>query len=194
MKIISVDKNIIRKLRESGVSTKMKSLESCDWVVLYEENGIIGGAAGMGGMFNVSGIQLNENFRGKGYGKKIQKELVDEARKRNYSFVTVFVDPRNNSSIKMHDGLGYETIFRIHYSKDIIQDIKIIIFKKRGVVVKKFLGCFNTKIGIFFLACILKTSRSLFKKMITYNEEQVPIPDIKWIIKKFEKIQNHPIT
>ena len=69
MKIISVDKNIIRKLRESGVSTKMKSLESCDWVVLYEENGIIGGAAGMGGMFNVSGIQLNENFRGKGYGK-----------------------------------------------------------------------------------------------------------------------------
>ena len=23
--------------------------------------------------------------------------------------------------------------------------------------------------------------------MIAYNEEQVPIPDIKWIIKKFEK-------
>ena len=88
----------------------------------------------------------------------------------------------------MHDGLGYETIFRIHYSKDVIQDIKIIIFKKRGVIVKKFLECFNTKIGIFFLACILKTSRSLFKKMIAYNEEQVPIPDIKWIIKKFEKI------
>ena len=51
MKIISVDKNIIRKLHdESGVSTEMKSLESCDWVVLYEENGIIGGAAGMGGI------------------------------------------------------------------------------------------------------------------------------------------------
>ena len=110
------------------------------------------GAAGMGGIFHTSSINIHEKFRGKGYGKKIQKGLVNEARKRNYSFVTVFVDPRNDSSIKMHDGLDYETIFRIHYSKDVIQDIKIIIFKKRGFIVKKFLRCFNTKIGVFLLA------------------------------------------
>ena len=88
----------------------------------------------------------------------------------------------------MHDELGYKTMFRIHYSKDIIQDIKIIIFKKRGFIVKKFLRCFNTKIGVFLLACILKISRSLFKKMIAYDEKAVPIPDIKQIINNFEKI------
>ena len=188
MNIANTTRDIINQLRKFNISTEMKSLESSDWIVYETIDNQILGAAGIGGIFHTSSINIHEKFRGKGYGEKIQKELVNEARKRNYSFVTVFVDPRNDASIKMHDGLGYETIFRIHYSKDVIQDIKIIIFKKRGVVVKKFLRCFNTKIGIFFLACILKTSRSLFKKMIAYNEEQVPIPDIKWIIKKFEKI------
>ena len=186
--MVNVDKNIITKLRESGISDEMKSIESSDWIIYETIDNEIIGAAGIGGIFHTSSINIHEKFRGKGYGKKIQKELVNEARKRNYSFVTVFVDPRNDSSIKMHDELGYKTMFRIHYSKDIIQDIKIIIFKKRGNVGRKFLKCFNTKIGIFFLACILKISRSLFKKMIAYDEKAVPIPDIKQIINNFEKI------
>ncbi len=128
MKIISVDKNIIRKLRESGISTEMKSLESCDWVILYEENGIIGGAAGMGGMFNVSGIQLNENFRGRGIGKKIQKELIDES-------------PNKQEKITFIEG---------------------------PILLK-----------------ILKTS---FPKLIIYDEDELPSPDIKWIVSNFEKI------
>ena len=188
MQIVNVDKNIISKLRESGISDEMKSIESSDWIIYETIDNEIIGAAGIGGIFHTSSINIHEKFRGKGYGKKIQKELVNEARKRNYSFVTVFVDPRNDSSIKMHDELGYKTMFRIHYSKDIIQDIKIIIFKKRGFIVKKFLRCFNTKIGVFLLACILKISRSLFKKMIAYDEKVVPIPDIKQIINNFEKI------
>ena len=188
MQMVNVDKKIITKLRESGISDKMKSIESSDWIVYETIDNEIVGASGIGGIFHTSSINIHEKFRGKGYGKKIQKELVNEARKRNYSFVTVFVDPRNDSSIKMHDELGYKTMFRIHYSKDIIQDIKIIIFKKRGFIVKKFLRCFNTKIGVFLLACILKISRSLFKKIIAYDEKVVPIPDIKQIINNFEKI------
>ena len=188
MQMVNVDKKIITKLRESGISDKMKSIESSDWIIYETIDNEIIGAAGIGGIFHTSSINIHEKFRGKGYGKKIQKELVNEARKRNYSFVTVFVDPRNDSSTKMHDGLGYKTIFRIHYSKDVIQDIKIIIFKKRGNVVRKFLRCFNTKIGVFFLACFLKISRSLFKKMFAYDEKEIPILDIKQIINNFEKI------
>ena len=188
MNIANTTRDIINQLRKFDISTEMKSLESSDWIVYETINSEIVGAAGIGGIFHTSSINVHEKFRGKGYGKKIQKELVNEARKRNYSFVTVFVDPRNDSSIKMHDELGYKTMFRIHYSKDIIQDIKIIIFKKRGFIVKKFLRCFNTKIGVFLLACILKISRSLFKKIIAYDEKVVPIPDIKQIINNFEKI------
>ena len=188
MNIVNTTRDIIYQLRKFNISTEMKSLESSDWIVYETINNEIVGASGLGGIFHTSSINIHEKFRGKGYGRKIQKELVGEARKRNYSFVTVFVDPRNDSSIKMHDELGYKTMFRIHYSKDIIQDIKIIIFKKRGFIVKKFLRCFNTKIGVFLLACILKISRSLFKKMIAYDEKAVPIPDIKQIINNFEKI------
>ena len=187
--MVNVDKNIITKLRESGISDEMKSIESSDWIIYETIDNEIIGAAGIGGIFHTSSINIHEKFRGKGYGKKIQKELVNEARKRNYSFVTVFVDPRNDSSIKMHDELGYKTMFRIHYSKDIIQDIKIIIFKKRGNVVRKFLKCFNTKIGIFFLACILKISRSLFKKMFAYDEKEIPVLSIKNIVINFKKIE-----
>ena len=187
--MVNVDKNIITKLRESGISDEMKSIESSDWIIYETIDNEIIGAAGIGGIFHTSSINIHEKFRGKGYGKKIQKELVNEARKRNYSFVTVFVDPRNDSSIKMHDGLGYETMFRIHYSKDVIQDIKIIIFKKRGNVVRKFLRCFNTKIGMFFLACILKISRSLFKKMFAYDEKEIPVLSIKNIVINFKKIE-----
>ena len=195
MNITNTTQDIINQLRKFNISTKMRSLESSDWIVYETIDNEIVGAAGMGGIFHTSSINIHEKFRGKGYGRKIQKELVGEARKRNYSFVTVFVDPRNDSSIKMHDGLGYETIFRIHYSKDVIQDIKIIIFKKRGNVVRKFLKYFNTKIGIFFLAYILKilrssfVSRSLFKKMFAYDEKEIPVLSIKNIVINFKKIE-----
>ena len=188
MNTTNTTQDVINQLQKFNISTKMKSLESSDWIVYETVDNEIVGAAGMGGIFHTSSININTKFRGKGYGKKIQKELVDEAIKRNYSFVTVFVDPRNDSSIKMHDGLGYETIFRIHYSKDVIQDIKIIIFNKRGMLVRKFLGCFNTKIGIFFLACILKITRGLFKKMFAYDEKEIPVPSIKNIVINFKKI------
>ena len=188
MNIANTTRDIINQLQKFDISTEMKSLESSDWIVYETIDNQILGAAGIGGIFHTSSINIHEKFRGKGYGEKIQKELVNEARKRNYSFVTVFVDPRNDASIKMHDGLGYETIFRIHYSKDVIQDIKIIIFKKRGVVVKKFLRCFNTKIGIFFLGCSLKIFKNYFNSVIGYDEEKIPIPSIKHIVQNFEKI------
>jgi L-amino acid N-acyltransferase YncA len=188
MEIINTNTKIIDKLRNSEISTKMKSLESCEWFVLEKEGDKIAGAAGMGGTFHVSGIQINENFRGKGIGKKIQKELIDESQRRNYSFITVFNDPRNTTSVNLHDSLGYKKIFRIHYSKGIINDVKAISFNRKGKIFIKFLEIFNTKIGTVFLAMSLKTFKTFFPKLIIYNEENSPSPDIKWIIKNFEKI------
>ena len=56
------------------------------------------------------------------------------------------------------------------------------------MLVRKFLECFNTKIGIFFLACILKITRGLFKKMFAYDEKEIPVPSIKNIVINFKKI------
>ena len=77
MKIVNTSTKIIDELRNSDISTKMRSLESCEWFVLEKERDVVAGAAGMGGTFHVSGIQINEVIRGTGIGKKIQKELID---------------------------------------------------------------------------------------------------------------------
>ena len=188
VKISDTNVEIIKQLQLSKISTKMRSIELSDWVVFEQIDDKIIGAAGMGGYFHSSSINVNENFRGKGYGARIQKELVKTAKKKNYSFVTVFVDPRNKSSQKMHDSVGYKTVFRIHYSKEIIQDVKIIILQKRGIVIQKFLKCFNSTIGMFFLGCFLKIFKNFFNNVIGYNEEKIPIPSIKHIVNNFEKI------
>tara|TARA_B110000014_G_C20125156_1_gene598672 strand:- start:1058 stop:1624 length:567 start_codon:yes stop_codon:yes gene_type:complete len=188
MRIAEINEEVISKLQKSLISTEMRSLESCEWAVLEEIDENIVGAAGMGGVFHVSGIQIKNEFRGKGIGKKIQAKLIEESYKKGYSFITVFNDPRNTNSVNLHDGLGYEKIFRIHYSKGMVNDVKGISFNKKGKVIINFLKIFNTKIGTIILAISLKILKAIFPKLIIYNEKNFPSPDIKWIIKNFEKI------
>lgn len=188
MNITKINDEVIKQLRLHDISTKMRSLETADWVVFETINNEIVGAVGISGLFHSSSIQIHEKFRNKGLGERIQKKLIDEARNRNFSFVTVFVDPRNISSQKMHEKAGYETIFRVHYSKSIIQDVKIIVFKKRGHIVRKILGFFNSKFGTLLLGIILKIFKNYFKNIIGYNENEVPIPSLKHMIQNFEKI------
>ena len=117
MQIADVDSDIKKMLIESKISSSMRSLESCEWIVYEKQGKKIVGAVGIGGIFHASSIQINEDFRSQGIGKRIQTALVNEAKKRNYSFITVFVDPRNEASTKLHNSVGYKTIFRINYSK-----------------------------------------------------------------------------
>ena len=188
MKIVKINSNVIDELRTANISTNMKSLESCEWIVLEKNEDGIEGAAGMGGVFHVSGIQIAEKFRGKGIGKKIQNELINECIRRGYSFITVFNDPRNKTSVQLHDSLGYKKLFRIHYAKNIVNDVKGIAFYKKGRLFIQLLRFFNTKTGTILLAIALKMLHSVFPALIIYNEDGLPKPDVKWIIKNFEKI------
>ena len=56
---------IISVLKESKLSTDMKSLEVSEWIVLEDNDDEIIGAAGIGGMFHTSSININKKFRGK---------------------------------------------------------------------------------------------------------------------------------
>ena len=188
MKIVDIENKIIQKLRGSDTSMQIRTLESADWIVMDEKNDKIVGAVGMGGLFHVSSIQIDKNFRGKGIGRMLQGELIKEAGRRGFSFVTVFIEPQNEASVKLHSFFNYDTVFRIHYSNEKILDVKIIILRPMCKIIKKFLSCFNSKIGIFFLACTLKITKPLFKKVLSYNEENAPSPSIKTIIKNFQKI------
>jgi ribosomal protein S18 acetylase RimI-like enzyme len=116
MKIVDVNNKIIQKLRRSDTSMQVRTLESADWIVTDENDDRIIGAVGMGGLFHVSSIQIDQNFRGRGIGKMLQGELIKEADRRGFSFVTVFIEPQNEASVKLHSFFNYDTGFRIHYS------------------------------------------------------------------------------
>ena len=194
MRIVNVDSKIIKELRSSGISQEMRSLESMDWLVLADMNEEIVGAAGVGGLFNVEMVQTRKDYQGKGVGGLVQASAIEEAKKRGYSYITGLVDINNKQSLKLNHGLGFKTIFRIHYAKNITQDIIILVFKPQGKIVEMFLRGFNTKAGMTLLACFLKISKSTLPRIINYNERKIPNPDIKHMLKNFEKIQNHPIT
>ena len=188
MRIVNVDNNIIKELRKCDISTKMRSLESCEWVVLAEIDKKIIGASGVGGLFNLTSIQILKEIKGIGLGGLLQREMINESKKRGYSFITGMIDPANKQSMSLHDGFGFKTIFRIHYSPEIIQDVIIFTFNRRGKIVKSFLGIFNNILGISILACLLKIFKTMFPKILNYNEKKIPNPDVKHIIKNFEKI------
>ena len=194
MRIVNVDSEIIKELRHSGISKEMRSLESSDWLILADINEKIVGAAGVGGLFNVSMVQIRKDFQGRGIGGLLQVSAIKEAKKRGYSHITGLIDINNKESLRLHKKLGFKTIFRIHYADNIIQDIIILVFKPQGKIVEAFLRFFNTKLGMIMLACLLKISKSILPKIVNYNEKKIPNPDVKHIIKNFEKIQNHPIT
>ena len=187
MRIVNVDSEIIKELRHSGISKEMRSLESSDWIVLAEVDKKTAGASGVGGFFNFNHIQVIEKFQSKGIGVLLIREVINESRKRGYSFITGMIDPTNKQSV-FHYKLGWEAIFRIHYSSEITQDVTIFTFNRRGKIVKSFLGIFNNILGMSILACLLKIFKAMFPKIINYNEKKIPNPDVKHIIKNFEKL------
>jgi hypothetical protein len=69
-----------------------------------------------------------------------------------------------------------------------VNDVKGISFDKKGKLLIGFLRIFNTKIGTVALAILLKILKTSFPKLIIYDEDELPSPDIKWIINNFEKI------
>mgnify|MGYP006138649493 CR=1 FL=1 len=188
MRIVNTSHGIIDRLQKSGISNLMKSLESCDWLVIEEEDNEIIGAAGIGGFFHFSSIQLIKEFQNRGIGKKLQAELINESKNRNYSYIMVLFNPENTASSNLHNSLGYKKIFRMKYSKEYVNDVCGISFKKNGSVFFKILKLFNKKIGMFFLALTLKIFKPFFRQLLGYNEKNLPTPNIRWIIKNFEKI------
>ena len=188
MRVVNVNQVIIEKLQKSGISSLMKSLESCEWLVIEEKDDKIIGAAGIGGFFHFSSIQIIKEFQGKGIGKKIQKELIEESKSKKYSFIMVMFNPDNLSSVNLHTSLGYEKIFRLKYSERHINDVCGISFNKSGKLFFQLLKIFNTKIGTFFLGCILKIFKPFFRQLLGYNEKDLPEPNMSWMLKNFEKI------
>ncbi|MCH7771972.1 MAG: GNAT family N-acetyltransferase [Bacteroidetes bacterium] len=188
MKIVNVDKHIIQELRKSGLSKEMESLENCSFLVIEERNEKIIGAGGVGGIFNIPSLQIDVKYQGQGIGKILLGEIIHEAKKRGYSFISGSRDPENSRAIKLHDFYGFKPIFRAHYSPDFVRDVIILILRPRGKIVESFFRFFNNLVGTTLLSIVLKIAKSLFPLMLTYPTEKYPDASIKCMIKNFEKL------
>ena len=188
MKIVDVDDSIIKKLRESGLSKEMKSLEFCKFLVIEEKDGKMIGAGGMGGLFNIPSLQISKELQGKGIGKILLDTTIKEAKRRGFSYISGSRNPENTRAIKLHDYFGFKIVFRAHYNSEMVRDVIILVLRPRGKIIGRILRIFNTIIGNILLAILLKIGKSLFPVFLTYPPEEFPDVDILHMIKNFEKL------
>ena len=128
MRIVNVTKDVIKDLRDSGLSLEMKSLENCTFLVIAEHNGIIVGASGVGGIFNVPSLQVHPDYLGKGIGAKLLEEVIAESKRRKYSFICGCRDPKNISVVRLHDFFKLRPLLRVKYSPDYTTDVIFLDF------------------------------------------------------------------
>ena len=183
-----MDQKIIQKLRKSGISSEMESLENCSFLVIEERVGKIIGAGGLGGIFNIPSLQIDKKYQGLGIGKNLLGEVIKEAKKRGYSYISGSRNPENVSAIKLHNYYGFIPLFRANYSPEMVRDVIILVLRPRGKIVKNFFRFFNTLPGMIILSILLKIFKSLFPLMLTYPIEKYPNPNITCMIKNFEKL------
>lgn len=189
MRTTNTDGEIVGKLRESGISRQMKSLESCKFLVVEEADGRIVGACGVGGLLNVPSLQIADGYQGKGIGKKLLGETLDEARRRGYSFISGSRNPENARAIKLHDFFGFYPVFRVHYTDHITRDIIILVLRPRGRFASAFFGMFNSLAGTIVLSLVLKVAKPLFTSVLTYPPEEFPVASVASMIKNFHKLR-----
>ncbi|MGF1729294.1 N-acetyltransferase family protein [Photobacterium kasasachensis] len=59
-------------------------------------------------------VYLHPDFRGRGVGKALMKELIERARQQNYHVIIGAIDLENEGSIYLHQKLGFTHSGTIH--------------------------------------------------------------------------------
>ena len=192
MRIVDVDENIVRDLERSEITEKTKNFELCNFLAIEEKDGKIIAAGGIGGLFNVPSLYIAKKFQGQGIGKILLRAIIEEAKRRGYSYISGSRNPKNVRAIKLHDFYGFYPVFRIHYCPGWVRDVIILILRPKGKIVARFFSFFNMRFGTILLSIALKIAKPLFGSVLTYPPEKFPNPSISYMIKNFEKLYvNH---
>jgi len=191
MTIVDVTEDIKKKLRNSNFAPDF--IENCvnsKFLAIEQENSEIVGINFVGGLLNVTGIEVNEKFRGKGLSKKLLDETLEECKKRKISFLSGVVKPSNVISIKLHFRIGYAPIFTSYYNKTEGKEIVVILpLNKNGHRMVKLMRIFNTRIGNAAFSLLLVIFRGLLKNLITFSGSKMSKIDLSYSIRNFEKVQ-----
>ena len=190
MTVVNVTNNIKKKLLESNFSTRF--LDNClnsKFLSIELQDEAIVGVGFVGGMLNSYGVEIAEELRGKGIGKKLLSEIIDESKKRKFSYLTGVFKPSNTNSVKLHMNLGFVPLFTFYFNKTEGAEIPILVpFNKKGSFLISVSRIFNTKLGNLLFGFILSFLKPLLKNLIAFSNDEFPKLDLKYSTKNFEKI------
>ena len=192
MVIIHINPEIKQKLQEDNFTSVF--LDNCynsKFMSIHEVNSHIVGVAFVGGIMNHYGIELKNDYYGRGLWKKLFDEITEESKNRNISFLTGVYKTSNLISIKIQTKLGFKPIFSLHYNKHEGREIVIILpFNDKGKFVESFMRIFNTKIGNIFFSLFFVICRPFLKNIIAFSGNSMPKIDLKYSLYNFEKVKS----
>ena len=110
MNIENTNDEIVKQLRLHNISTKMRSLESSDWIVYETVDNEIVGAVGISGLFHSSSIQIHEKFRNKGLGQELLGQIVHASKSMGCKKIFLEVRISNNPAIELYNKSGFKRV------------------------------------------------------------------------------------
>lgn len=192
MVIVAINEELKQKLQENNFSPLfLNNCYNSKFLSIYEVNSRIVGVACVGGIMNHYGIELKNEYYGRGLWRKLFNEIFSESQNRNISFLTGVYKTTNLISIKIQTSLGFVPIFSVDYSKDEGKEIVIILpFNRKGKLVANFMKIFNTKLGnvcfsLFFIIC-----KPFLKNIIGLSGDTMPKIDLWYSLCNFEKVKS----
>jgi len=97
MTILEVTEDIKRNLKKTNFSSSF--IDNCfnsKFLAIVQHDSEIVGANFVGGLLNVTGIEVDEKFRGKGLSTKLLNDTLEECKKRKISFLSGAFKPSNS--------------------------------------------------------------------------------------------------
>lgn len=191
MAIVEVDEEIKDKLRKRNSSPLfLDSFLNAKFLSIQEIESEIVGVAYVGGIMNVYGIEVNKNYHGRGLWRKLFREIKNECKKRNISFLTGAIKASNVVSLKIHTKIGFHPIYTFDYNPEEGKEIVIFLpLNKKGIYLMKILTIFDSKIGNVFFSIFLKLLRNFFANSLSFTNKTMPDVDFSHSIKNFEKVE-----
>jgi len=188
MVIVNVTEEIKKLIKKSAHSDQF--IDIClnsEFFGIEKENEKIIGTGFVGGVLHSYGIEILEEFRGKGIAKRLLTEIIKECKQRNFSLISGVFKPTNLISVKLHMKVGFIPVFNVFYNKKEGREIIVILpLNKRGIFFVKLCKLFDSKFGTLIFAVSFKLLTPFLKNLIAFSENSISTISVSQCFKNFK--------
>lgn len=187
MTIISVTEEVKVLIKKTEFSPDfIDNYLNSNFLAVEKENDSIIGAGFIGGLLHSYGLEILEEYRGKGIGKKILNEVIEECKKRNFSMISGVWKQTNLTPMKMHMRIGFIPIFNIYYNEKEGREIVVVLpLNKKGRLFVKLCRIFDSRLGNLLFAIFFKVLTPFLKNLIAFSGDKISAISISSCFKNY---------